>query len=349
MIIFRTDGNGTVGSGHVMRCLSIALALKRKGCRCCFVTADSNFQERIENNGFQVRVLDSDYKDMEKELEQFTGILQQENPEMVVVDSYYVTRKYLEELKRYTKVSYIDDLMDRAHPVDWLINYNIYARKENYVSLYKKEGMPLPKLYLGTAYTPLRLEFFNLPVRQIRRVCKDVLISTGGADPIGLGLALLQRMEKMPHREAWTYHIIVGSHNRNIEVMEKIADKLPNVQLHKNVEHMAELMQMCDVAVSASGSTLYELCACGVPTICYSLADNQQQGLKAFGVLGLMENLQDLRLAEDAPGLVLRAISNMAGQYEFRENMARRMRTVVDGKGADRLADHLLSLGRVSH
>ncbi len=349
MIIFRTDGNETVGSGHVMRCLSIAQACKRKGHRCCFVTADSNYQEKIQQEGFQVWVLQSDYRYMEQELEQFAKILQKEKPKTVVVDSYFVNQEYFCKLKQYAKVFYIDDLMDRAHPVDGLINYNIYARKEFYVSLYKKVGMSLPELYLGTTFVPLRKEFSDLPVRQVNRLCENVLISTGGADPIGLGLTLLQALEKVKNREPWSYHIIAGSKNRNIEAMEKLAAKLPNVQLHKNVEHMAELMLKCDIAVSASGSTLYELCACGVPTICYSLADNQRQGLEAFGTLGIMENLQDLRFAEDAPRLILNAISNMAEQYERRENMAEKMATVVDGKGADRLADHLLSLGRISH
>lgn len=338
MIVFRTDGNGIVGSGHVMRCLSIAHACKRKGIACCFVTADSSFQEKIQKDGFQVQVLHSDYKDMESELEKFIIILQREQPETVIVDSYYVTGEYLYKLKQHTKVVYIDDWMNKAYPVDGLINYNIYAAQKTYALLYEKAGIPLPRLFLGTAYAPLRQEFSNLPERQTNRLCKNVLISTGGADPIGLGLVLLQWLAKAAEQTAWTYHIIAGSHNQNLDAMEMLAQQLPNVQLHKNVEHMAQLMQMCDVAVSAAGSTLYELCACGVPTICYSLADNQRQGLEAFAAMDLMKNLQDLRFAENPERLVLQAVANMAKQYEWREMVSQRMRTVVDGKGAERLA-----------
>ena len=194
MIVFRADGNGNIGSGHIMRCLSLADAAGERHIDCRFVTAGSELQSVIQERGYKCIVLGTDYADMEPELPRLTKILSDERPEAIIVDSYYVTRSYLETLRRYGNLIYIDDLAAFAYPVDALINYNIYAPAMGYEKLYAKDAKPL--LLLGPRYAPLRKEFQRLGYRRPSSQVKDVLVSTGGADAEHIALRLIQSLRE---------------------------------------------------------------------------------------------------------------------------------------------------------
>ena len=113
MIVFRADGNPAIGSGHIMRCLSIAEAIRRRGGECAFITADSACGELIAA-GFDWRVLNTDYRRMDYELPALRRQLRSLHARKLVVDSYYVTEGYFEELSNDVPVVYLDDLMRAA-------------------------------------------------------------------------------------------------------------------------------------------------------------------------------------------------------------------------------------------
>ena len=104
---------------------------------------------------------------------------------------------------------------------------------------------------------------------------------------------------------------------------------------------MKLLMRMCDIAVSAVGSTLYELCACGIPTITYVVADNQIPGAEAFERMGMVVSLGDIRGRENVECDVIRMVLDMARDLKKRQYMSRRMQDMVDGYGAKRLIGSL--------
>nr|MCR5748365.1 hypothetical protein [Lachnospiraceae bacterium] len=332
MILFRADGNSSVGSGHIMRCLSIADAAKDKGIECLFVTAGNEFSGIIEKRGFKDIVLGTDYRDMDSELEKLEEIILERKPEVVFVDSYFVTEAYLSSLKKTAhevrtevneveetvqevreavrdvnrqgggKLVYIDDVLSFPYPCDVLINYNIYAEREKYLELYQgKEKTGIPEMLLNTEYAPLRKEFrpdniiADKPVRNMNEdralndnsvsnvniesddnEVADILVSTGGADSEHLMIELVRAVKKIGCDRV--FHFVVGAANEDKKEIygEALGEK--NIVLHENVTQMAELMRSCKVAISAAGSTLYELCATKVPTITYILADNQMPG-----------------------------------------------------------------------
>ena len=111
MIIFRADGNKKIGSGHIMRCLSIADALHDKGLDSVFVTADDSVSGLLRERGYKNVVLNLDYRNLEEELELFFSLEALPHSEMVVVDSYYATDYYFKKLSEYKKIAYIDDLL----------------------------------------------------------------------------------------------------------------------------------------------------------------------------------------------------------------------------------------------
>jgi spore coat polysaccharide biosynthesis predicted glycosyltransferase SpsG len=162
MILLRADGNKKVGSGHIMRCLSIADAARKQGEDCCFVAADNTGVPLVRDRSFDCQVLNTDYTNLQSEIDSFVQIIEQLAPSHIIVDSYYVTKEYLKKIGQYANILYIDDRAEFAYPVDILVNYNIYGPNLNYPKLYQDEQIVLPELLLGPQYTPLRDEFQNV-------------------------------------------------------------------------------------------------------------------------------------------------------------------------------------------
>jgi UDP-2,4-diacetamido-2,4,6-trideoxy-beta-L-altropyranose hydrolase len=341
MILFRADGNEQIGMGHIMRCLTIADAFQRKGNECLFVLADESVKAIVEKRGFQTIVLHTDFRELESELEKIIPVIQSVDTEWIFVDSYYVSSAYFESLRECCKVAYMDDLAMFAYPVDVLINYNVYAPDIGYKEFYQKEHVNFPKAILGINYAPLRDEFRSTSFREQNQKCKRVFLSTGGADPIHLALDFVNYIIAELSENEFEFHVILGAMNPDKDKINQLAAQCDSLIIHQNVENMVELMTSCDIAVSAAGSTLYELCACGIPTITYVLADNQILGAEAFQERNLMVNLGDARENKHLPEQIDKAIRELNMDFEGRKSMSRRMRNMVDGFGADRIVGEI--------
>lgn len=340
MFLFRADGNPAIGAGHVMRCLSIAGAEKEP---CMFVTADSCFYDRIVSKGHLVSVMHTDYRHMEEELAQLLNLLRTKRPSTLFVDSYYVTAPYLSALqdtcRRIScKLVYIDDILSFPYPCDILLNYNIYGpdKEQEYKNMYQAAGIRPPRFLLGPSYAPLREEFQNLPKRAVKKEARNVLVSTGGSDPEHIARDLTLYLISHPADvKRLDFHFVIGAMNEDLEQIRQITASSPNIFLHVNVDNMGELMCRSDLAVSAAGSTLYELCAAQTPTITYILADNQIPGAKGFERHGILRCAGDARTLKDGlPGRLTDEILRLVEDWEARAEIARRQKTVVDGNGA---------------
>lgn len=343
MILIRADANSTLGSGHVMRCLTIASVFQERGYECGFVTADHDAEKLIESRGFKNCVLDSSWNNIETELSELQRIVFATHPVLIIIDQYYATRKYIDSLKMITKVAYIDDLNAFNNPADVIINYNIYATSMDYKQRYTRQRT---KLLLGPLYAPLRNEFKNAGEKHVKIHIHDVLVSTGGSDPAGIGIKLLKEIRNSENWQDIVFHFIVGALNPNSNEIKELGESIPNVIIHENVTRMDELMKMCDIAISAAGSTQYELCACGTPTINYILADNQIPGAEGFEKAGLMIKAGDSRKQKNFATRLLSLTYDLADNYEKRLQMSRAMKKLVDGRGAERIVDELISMMR---
>jgi len=341
MILLRADGNKTIGSGHVMRCLSIAAAFRTRKQKCSFVVADDSFAGIIEQSGYNVIILGTDYQEMESEISLMRKIIDDLDVDKVIVDSYFVTENYLAAVKSMAELIYIDDLAAFAYPVNSIVNYNVYGTEDDYVKLYENSNIDLPNLFLGMKYAPLRDEFKRVNKKNVAKCCRNILISTGGADSLHLASEMVRFINEKNVKE-YIFHFVLGAMNQDIEKIKELAEELNNVRLHINVTNMQELMCSCDIAVSAAGSTLYELCACGVPTITYVLADNQIPGAKAFEKQRTMVYLGDLRYCENKAEKVIAAVNQLACDCFARKQLSTRMIELIDGCGAERLVDKLL-------
>lgn len=339
MILFRADGNAKIGSGHIMRCLSIADAFKRKNKDCLFVLADNTFQPLIESRGYAVYILESDYCDMDGEFEVLKKVVLRYCPEMIIVDSYFVTANYLQKIKKIAYLVYIDDLASFAYPADVLVDYNAYGPDIDYKKLYFNENVVCPRLILGAGYAPLRKMFRNISKREQRETVKDILVSTGGADPAHLALKIA---EYVANDNTYIWHFLIGTMNPDYGEINKIAEKNKRIHVRYNVKDMKSLICSCDLVVSAAGSTMYEIAACGVPMITYVLADNQVPGAEAFAKLGLAVSCGDLRTKDKAEKKLMNAVDTLAKDFALRKQIGEKMQHMIDGFGADRMAGNLL-------
>jgi len=334
MILFRADGNPDIGTGHIMRCLSLADALQEQGGEITFITAESYFQRLIQTRGYPCTVLGTAYDRMEEELSIFLPIIERERPELVILDSYFVTPQYMEAVKRTVPLLYTDDLNLFDYPVDIVVNYNIYGPDVPY---------PQNKMYLlGPQYAPLRKEFQGVSQRNTKDRVENVLVSTGGTDPYHVALHCAEYLREHLPRENMIFRLVLGAMNQDAAELERIAEELPFIRLHRQITNMCSLMLQCDAAISAAGTTLYELCACGLPTVTYILADNQIQGAQMFQKAGLMPCAGDIR--EDACFLerLFELLNSLADDFAQRQRIAEQMQGAVDGRGAARLAEAIL-------
>lgn len=340
MFMFRADGNSQIGAGHVMRCLSIADAVRAAGEECVFITASEDMESVIRGKNHELRILRTDYRRMEAE--GIRNAVDGYEPSVIFVDSYYVTEKYLSMLKEWcenkgSRLVYIDDIKAFPYPCHELINYQIHGSAADYERLYGKSS--LPELMVGTEYAPLRREFLEGGIRKIRREARDVLVTTGGADSEHLTVELMKAVDSCD----LTFHFVIGSMNRDKDILHELSKK-KNARLYENVTGMAKLMRSCDMAVSAAGSTLYELCATGTPAVTYVLADNQIPIAEGFAARGIMENCGDIRAlgGEGLAEKLIQAAGKLADDFRERQRTSRLMKTVVDGRGAERIVNRIL-------
>ena len=344
MYYIRTDGNPQIGAGHIMRCLSIAAALKDRGKVTIFITADEESASLISSRGFATLTLKTNWNQMEEELDTLLPILKEKQINKIIIDSYYVTQKYMEAVKEHSQIIYLDDMGMEAYPVDVLINYNIYANTILYEELYSNQKRKLPQLLLGGKYVPLRAEFSTLDSK-VRRVVRDVLITTGGGDLYNAAGAILNAMEaNIASFMGMRFHVVSGAYNPNTPGLKVLEKENSNIKVYENVRHMADLMKKCDVAITAAGSTLYELAALGIPTICFYFAENQKRGAESFGEKLAINCGNFAQEQDDVTEKIVNALKQYATSYEERSAACDLLTQTLDGDGASRIAEQLIRL-----
>ena len=346
LVYFRTDGNSHIATGHLVRCLSIADACFSLGMKVCFLVSDQESKALLQSFDpacrFPVRILETAvYDDLEKELPEVLGMLNEagQAEQIFFLDSYYVTEHYLSAVRTAAKVAYLDDLQLFDYPADLLINYDVIpeSRSASYQAAYQNAARTL----LGASYTPLRAQFTDLQPYCRDRV-SNILVTTGGSDPYHFCLRLIAAFRENSFLHLCQLHVVVGRLNEDKDKLYKLADELPFLQLHENVSDMASLMTSCDLAVSAAGTTLYELCAAGVPSMSFCLADNQMTAAKAFDEAGIIPCAGDIRCnCDEVLVKIMNFVKDMLGNFQKRLTAQATMRQLVDGKGAMRIAKAL--------
>lgn len=325
-IVFRVDGNSTIGMGHVMRCLSLADELRNRDYHIFFVVSDNYVTGLIQKRGYDIYSLNSCWSDYSDKVDELINFVIEKKASWLITDSYFAKESYFKSVRGF-QLAWITE----NHPdltgikVDLFINYNIYMN--NYQGTY-----PLKNYCLGSKYALLRKEFKGVSSKH----GENILILTGGSDSLNIATLIANALVK---NVGYTNKIIVVSSSLNPN-LKKLMSLSEQITVLIDVEDMADIMMNTRVAISAGGSTLYELAACGVPTITYSFTDNQIENVMTFSKMDIMPYAGDFRLDKDA---VLERIVNHANRYcgdnKIRLNVSDKMKNVCDGFGASRVAD----------
>lgn len=339
MIWFRADGGREIGMGHIQRCLSVAAALRELGEQTCFLVADDAAVPLLDMQGQDYRVLNSSWQNPEEELKMLLPIFRESGRGVLFADSYYVTAEYLRQIGELMPVCCMDDMGISGLPVDLLINYNIFAAQSLYTP-----GSGKTNYLLGTKYAPLRREFQDA-YRPVREKARRVLITTGGSDRYNLAGRILKDALQKPETRDLEYCVVSGPYNEYLTQLLESEERYENVRVYKNVTQMSELMQSCDIAVTAGGSTMYELCAVGVPILCFSFVDNQEKIVEGFRERKIVRFAGNyLAQGEQMIPLITEQIALLHDSVELRRSCSEKERELVDGQGALRIAGHLCGL-----
>jgi len=334
-LIIRADASTEIGIGHVMRCLALSQAWQDTGGYATFAVATKvpALEDRLKRDDMDVQYVAAQPGSVD-DARQTAALARQAGAVCVVLDGYHFSAEYQEIIKDSAlNVLFVDDYGHAHHYyADIVLNQNIYAHESFYTS---RESYT--RLLLGTRYVLLRKEFLRWRGwnRKIPHVACKVLVTLGGGDPDNVTLKIIRAIDKLSMDEL-EVKVVVGPSNPNIaSLKEAIHYSLFTIHLLSAVKDMPELMAWADIAVSAGGSTSWELAFMGLPTLVLVFAENQRgiaTGLDKAGVVLNMGWYSEVSIAQ-----MVSALLELLGNSSLRRQMSQRCRALVDGMGSERV------------
>lgn len=333
-LIIRADATERTGTGHLMRCLALAQAVRAVGSDVTFISVCKCklLHQRLLDEGFQVILLNRSYPDP-ADWQATAKVLQSHPSGWVVLDGYHFDLSYQRLIREVGyRLLVIDDMAHlNQYCCNILLNQNINAERLRYTTDHDT------RLLLGPRYALLRAEFLDRfsSKRNLPDVARRLLVTLGGEDSNNQTLKVIQAVAQLKI-EGFEAMIVVGSANPHLKKLQSECQKsqIP-IRLIHNALDMAELMTAADMTVSAGGSTCWELAFMELPTLIIILADNQRIVAEGLAEAGAAVNLGWYKHISQSD--IRKAVEKMAAGAKERAEIARCGRKLVDGKGAERL------------
>lgn len=343
-IYFRADSSIDIGTGHIMRCLTLADVLRKKGSKIHFICREykGNINHIIKKRGYIVHGLPP--RIMNKTDMLLTEeILKKKNrrPDWLVSDHYGIDASWETHIKGCVqRLMVIDDFTDRRHNCDLLLNQNLYKDMEKRYKGMVPEGC---RMLLGTQYTLLREQFLALRKRRkgFNKDIKRIMIFIGGTDSENVTMKALEAV-KLLNRSDTEIDVIVGATNPRGNNIKRMCDTIPNTHYYCQIDNMEELLFKTDIAIGSGGSASWERCFVGVPSIIMNFADNQKEISENLHRKGIAVNLGWHNTLK--PKDIADAVLDLIGNPIKRMRMILKGKKIVDGKGAQRVADKIINL-----
>jgi UDP-2,4-diacetamido-2,4,6-trideoxy-beta-L-altropyranose hydrolase len=340
VLVIRADADSQVGTGHVMRCLALAQAWQDGGGRALFLMAPAPpaLESRLRSAEMEVLPLHTAPGTPEDAAET-AALALSHGASWVVADGYHFGAEYQHRIKDAgLRLLVVDDYGHASHYcADLVLNQNIGASEELYSSREQHT-----RLLLGARYALLRREFWPWRSwrREIPEVARKVLVTLGGGDPDNVTLKVVQALAQV-EIEGLEAVVIVGAANPHLEQLRAAVKDLPHfLGLRYNVTNMPELMAWADMAITAGGSTCWELAFMQIPAIVLILAGNQEPVARRLEEIGAVLNLGwPSRLS--AAG-ISRVLANLLMSPTMRQDLARQTQSLVDGQGTTRVLRQLI-------
>lgn len=340
MIYIRTDANEEIATGHMMRCMTIATELIRLGQDVEFIVKDKPSIDMIEGN-FSYNVIsvpqnEDEFAEIEIIREMVSGV---DNP-IIFLDLYRFDAKHMQAIKKFAKVVTFDDLYEEKYPADIIINYNLYYRFFDYKRRYENTKTTL---LLGEDYVPLRSDFEGAFGAK-KRVVEDVMVICGGGDKHRVLYPLVERICQKGLNLSTNFHIVVGRLNPDKDKFS-LVKRQDNIFIYENIEQMSSFMEKMDVVISAASTVLYESCKMTIPTIFFCMEENQKYDKEFFSEDDVMLYAGDIRSNRDAVlDKIIDLFVYLQENHDVRTLMQQKMRSLIDGYGAIRIAKAIIKL-----
>lgn len=355
IIAFRVDSSYEIGTGHVMRCLNFADALNKNNCNCVFICRelDGNIIEIIKRKGFQVFSLpnteekpeeakihpahihwlrvtqETDAKETNKALEII-------KPDWLIIDHYAIDHEWqkLLDIKK-TKIIVIDDLADRKHKCDILIDTNPGRTENDYDNLVKKKTKKL----LGLKYAILNSNFREKRKENKTTIKNKIVISMGGVDKNNYTAKAIRAIIELNKSSPSNTEVIIGPSYQHEKQLKKLLIDQKNFRIHKSVNNMAELLADCEIAIGAVGGSAWERCCLGIPSICVVIAENQK-----FAAIQLANNNAIVSVIDNnnLEKNIIMEIMKLKNDHKKLTEMKNSAKNLVDGEGIDRILMEML-------
>ncbi|MGP8291666.1 UDP-2,4-diacetamido-2,4,6-trideoxy-beta-L-altropyranose hydrolase [Vreelandella zhanjiangensis] len=362
-IAFRVDASLQIGTGHVMRCLTLAKALRETDAECHFLCREhqGNLIDSIEQQGFTVQRLAAstaakEHRILQDNSEPFhapwLGVSWQEDsdvcrsylaelsPDWLIVDHYALDEKWeAEACPLNARLLVIDDLADRPHCANVLLDQNLVHSVHDYTNLVPEYC----KRLVGTEFALLRPEFaslreVSLAKRQGQQDIQKILVCLGGVDKdnaTGLVLKALHECALPPTLEI---DVVMGAAAPWLAEVQQTASSLPYLtNVLVNVNNIAQLMTKADLAIGAAGSTSWERCCLGLPSLMVVLAENQREVAEKLDSLGAAKLLGDI---DSITSSLPNAIEHL--KPDFLKKMSNSASSLVVGNGVEKVMSAIL-------
>lgn len=346
VVLIRADAGPQIGSGHVMRCHALAQALHKSGYAPQLLSRNlpGNLAKRWDDSGFLTHAMAPSLTEAQ-DAEVTHDLVQQMQAAAVIVDHYSLGAEWEARIQSLAvPVLAIDDLPDRTHVADLVLDQNLrqqVARGENGLASNVTSEL------FGPRYALLRPEFSQArqSLRRDYQQMRRVLINLGGFDPQGYTWSIVQALEQVLGDDI-IRDVVVGIESAGLEALHGWAEANPQRKLLTiQAADMHQRMLQADLAIGAGGSSAWERCCLGLPTITVVLADNQQAVVQAAAQAGVLIDGGDLRKA-DWPQILIPAVHRYAGDAALRAEVGKTGMAAVDGAGANRVVEALTHIMR---
>lgn len=351
----RVDASVEMGLGHLTRCRTLAGALRSHGAEVRFVCREhpGHQIERLRADGYRVEPLPAPEPSpaapvagedharwlgvsQSRDAEETRAALEQAPVDWLVVDHYGLDRVWECALRTAVdRIMVIDDLADRRHDCDLLLDQNhVRDAETRYRGLVPESA----RLLFGPRYAVLHPEYRRARRGRRRRAgrLERVLVFCGGSDPHGLTGRALEALSR-PALAHLAVDLVVGANNPHAETIARQAAARPRTRLHGVRPHLADLMADADLAIGAGGTTTWERCCLGLPALVVSIADNQRQICESLAADGLIRYLGHA----DAVGVddLGEAILQLARDPDRLRRISVAGARTVDGRGTERVVE----------
>ncbi|MFD2442703.1 UDP-2,4-diacetamido-2,4,6-trideoxy-beta-L-altropyranose hydrolase [Bacillus sp. CGMCC 1.16607] len=316
--LIRVDASVEIGTGHVMRCLTLANLLRNKGAKIIFncINGSGNLIDYIINEGFEVYKIRAT-KDSIRDIQSTIHLIENHNIDLLIIDHYQLDWKWEKEVRiafPHVKIMVIDDLANRKHDCDLLLDQNYF---NNYETRYEHLLIGNCKKLLGPSYLLLRPEFYEEEKYIKENDTKSILVFYGGSDPTGETLKALEALEVVDC-SSYNIHVVVGLSNEKLEEI-KLKCMENDYNFYVQINYLSQLMRKADLSLGAGGVTMWERCFLGLPSIVTVVAENQLESTQAAAEFGAVWNIgwyEDVKVV-DLADIVNRALEQPGNLQEM--------------------------------